>query len=252
VRPEEAERPEDAEPPEGSEQSERPRPSRRTLTLIVTPLVAIFAMSTFGNAIHPQLLNSHPLWLIAMEPRLRYLLLVANKVQDTDKAFLPFLVIAVGRRLLSDPLYYLLGHLYGDAGVRWAEKRLGEGGMVIRFVERWFGRAAPVMVFCFPGPLVCLMAGATGMSVPMFITLNLVGTFAAVTLSYYAAGVIKGPLDAVNNFYAHNGRWLLVVSVVITLGWVVMQQRSGKGELRSVSEIERELEEEAAREPDPE
>lgn len=219
----------------------------------MTPLVAIFAVSTVGNAIHPQLVNSHPLWLIAMEPRLRYLLLVARKVQQADNAFLPFLVVAVARRLLSDPLYFLLGHLYGDAGVRWAEKRLGEGGSVIRFYERMFSRAAPVMVFLFPGAIVCLMSGATGMSVPVFVALNVVGTIFAVSVSYYFAEVLATPLDAINRFYAHNNRWLLVLSVLFTVGYVVMQRRQGKGELRSVSQIERELDEEAAlEEADPE
>lgn len=211
----------------------------------MTPLVAIFAISTFGNAIHPQLLNTHPLWLIAVEPRLRYLLLVARKVHLTDNAFLPFLLVAVGRRLLSDPLYFLLGHLYGDAGVRWAERRLGEGGSLIRFYEKAFGKAAPVMVFLFPGAIVCLMAGATGMSVPVFVTLNLVGTVFSVTMSYYFAGLVSAPLDFVNRFYGRYNRWLLAISIVTTIGWVVMQRRQGKGGVQSVAEIERDLDQEA-------
>lgn len=237
------EAPEPAEEPSEA----RRRPSRRTIWLIVTPIVAIVAISTIGNAIHPQLLKDHPLWLIAMEPRNRYLLLVARKVD-----FIPFLLVAVIRRLLSDPLFYALGHLYGDAGVRWAERRMGEGGgTVIRFYERAFKKAAPIMVFFIPGAIVCLLAGATGMSVPVFVVLNVVGTVLAVTANYYFADVVATPIDAINGFYSRNSRILLVISIAFTVGWVLMQRGRGKGDLRTVSEIERELETERRRVTEP-
>ena len=51
------------------------------------------------------------------------------------------------------------------------------------------------MVFFFPGPLVCVLAGATGMSIPLFAICNVVGTFAAVVGYYYLAETIKGPLE---------------------------------------------------------
>ena len=74
--------------------------------LIVVPILAVVALGTLGNALHAPLLKEHPLWLVAMEPRNRFLLLVAEKV-----SFWPFLVVATVRRLASDPLFYLLGHL---------------------------------------------------------------------------------------------------------------------------------------------
>jgi membrane protein DedA with SNARE-associated domain len=214
----------------------RPRPSRRTLTVIVTPIIVLVTIGTVGNAIHPALLKSHPMWLVAMEPRTRYLLLVANK----DVALVPFVVVAVIRKLLSDPLFFLLGFLYGDNAVAWVERRFDNNSGMVRRIERLFRRAAPVMVFLFPGPLVCVLAGATGMSVPAFAVFNVVGTVVAVVFYYYLAGTIKGPLDAINNFYSHNFKWLLVLSVLLTVYWLWDQRR--KGNMTSLADAEAQLE----------
>ncbi|HVM03252.1 MAG TPA: hypothetical protein VM263_11330 [Acidimicrobiales bacterium] len=217
---------------------ERPRPTRRTLALILGPIIAVVIVGTLGNMFHPRLLRDHPLWLVAMEPRNRYLLLVADKVD-----FVPYLVVATVRRLVSDPLFYLIGVLYGDAGVRWIERRLGDDVGLVRGLERWFRRAAPLMVFLFPGAIVCVLAGATGMSPVLFLAANVLGTLTVVSLLYRFAEFFDGPLGAVNRFYASNTRLLTVISVVATLVWIWDQRRRGRSGLKSISTMERELEE---------
>jgi membrane protein DedA with SNARE-associated domain len=216
-------------------EDDRPRPSRRTVTVIVVPIVILITIGTIGNAIHPALLKSHPLWLVAMEPRNRYLLLVANK----GVPLLPFLLIAVVRKLASDPLFFLLGHIYGDNAVTWVERRFDNNSGIVRRIERLFRRAAPVMVFFFPGPLVCTLAGATDMSIALFTVCNVAGTIAAVTAFYYVAETIEGPLNAINNFYSRNFKWLLAVSIALTLYWLWDQRR--KGGMPSLDEVEHEL-----------
>lgn len=217
-----------------------PRPSRHTLAVIVGPILAVVALGTLGNMFHPALLRDHPLWLVAMEPRNRFLLLVAGKVD-----FVPFLVVATVRRLISDPLFFALGALYGDTGVRWAERRLGDDIGVVRAIERGFSKAAPLMVLLFPGAIVCVLAGATGMSPVVFLALNLAGTLTVVTLLYRFAEVFDGPLGAVNRFYGSNTRLLTAVSIVAVVAWLWSQRRRGKSDLRSISAIEKELDDAA-------
>ena len=185
--------------------------------------MAVFVVGTIGNAIHPTLVKDHPLWLVAMEPRNRFLLLVAGKV-----SFWPFLIVATVRRLISDPLFYLLGYFYGERGVRWIERRMGEGGGVVRAIEHGFAKAAPVLVFLFPGAIICVLAGATGMSPVLFLVLNVLGTVTMVTLMYQLAEVLDGPLGAINRFYGNNTRTLLVISVAVTLYWLWDQRRRGR------------------------
>lgn len=215
---------------------ERPPPSRRTLTLLVVPIVGLIVLGNVGNAIHPTLINNHPLLLVAMEPRNRFLLLVAGKVD-----FLPFLLVAVIRRMASDPLFYLLGYLYGDAGVRWMERRMNDTVGMVKAMERWFVKAGPVLVFLFPGLFACVLAGATRMKPSVFMALNLTGTATVVTLLYNFAGFFDGPLGAVNRFYGNNGLILTIVSVTLTVGWLISQRRQGKGDIQSISRFEEDL-----------
>lgn len=203
----------------------------------MTPIIVLVLIGTVGNAVHPALIKDHPLWLIAADPRARWVLLVADKV-----SFWPMYTIAVVRRLLSDPLFFILGHLYGDRAVRWAERRFDSGTGVIKLVERLFQRAAPVLVFLFPGPLVCVMAGATGMSVGWFAALNIIGTMTTVFALYEFAGLIRGPINAINDFYSHNFKWLTAVSIGITLLWFLNQFRKGRSEVQSLTNLEQELE----------
>ena len=178
------------------------------------------------------------MWLVAMEPRNRFLLLVAQQ----KVSFWPFLLVASLRRLVSDPLFYLLGYLYRDRAVRWMERKMGEGGALVRAIERAFTKAAPVMVFVLPGLPVCVLAGATGMRPVVFAALNVIGTFSMVTLMYQLSEVLDGPLGAVNRFYADNTLTLFIVSFVALAAYLVTQYRQGRGELQSVSAIEKELE----------
>src|SRR5688572_15169228 len=157
--------------------------------MIVTPIIVLISIGTIANAIHPTLVKNHPLLLVALEPRNRWIILVAEKV-----SFWPLLVFGTVRRLASDPLFFLLGHLYGDNAVRWAERRFDANTGTVQKIEKVFQKAGPVLVFFFPGALVCVLAGATGMSPLLFFILNVVGTIFTVTVLYHFASVVEGPV----------------------------------------------------------
>ena len=228
----------------------RPHPSRRTLTLLVSPIIAIVVIGMVGQAFFPTLLKEHPLALVALEPRARNLLLVAGREGGID--YLPFLLIAVVRKVISDPLFYLLGWYYGDNAVAWVERKMNDQSGFVRAIERLFSKAGPVMVFVMPGGLVCALAGATGMSWVLFITLNVVGTITMVTAYYFLADVpwLNGALEWLTGFITGNSRWLTVVSVLLTIAWIINQRRQGKLEVEGVDSIERQLEGGDAATPD--
>jgi membrane protein DedA with SNARE-associated domain len=214
----------------------RPRPSRRTLVLLVAPIIVLISVGTIANAIHPTLVKNHPLLLVALEPRNRWIILVADKV-----SFVPLLIFGTIRRLASDPLFFALGYLFGDNAIRWAERRFDMGTGTIQKIEKVFQKAGPVLVFLFPGALVCVLSGATGMSPVLFGILNVVGTIVTITVLYNFASVVDGPVDAINNFYGNNVVWLTVVSITLTVLYVANQWRQGKSEIQSLTHIEDEL-----------
>jgi membrane protein DedA with SNARE-associated domain len=216
---------------------ERPKPSRRTLALIVTGIIVLFSAGAIGMAFHPVLINDHPLWLVALDPRDRWIVAAVA----VNVSFWPILGWATFRKLIGDPLFYLLGYLYGDNAVKWAEKRLGPAGELARGAERWFKKAPWIWVALFPNVPVCTLAGAVRMNVAWFMALNLVGTVARVILIYQFAGLpfIEGPVDAITGFYGDNARWLLPLSIGLTVVYVIFESR--RGGIESVDRLESEL-----------
>jgi hypothetical protein len=191
----------------------RTRPERRRLRLLLGFIVVVTVTNMIGDVLAAGLVEEHPLWLISLNSRKRWILAV---VPHTDVA--PFFVVAVLRQLLSDPVYYALGRWYGDAGARWIEKKMGEGGSVIRWLESGFAKASWPMVAIFR-------------------------TF---------GDVFGGPIGAVTGFLNDYRLPIMAVSFVLVALNFALNKKQGKSELESVSELERELEEEAARdEPGP-
>jgi membrane protein DedA with SNARE-associated domain len=212
-------------------------PSRRTLVLLVAPIAVLITIGTIANASTPYLLKEHPLVLIAAEARNRNLILAASRVDPV-----PYMVFGVLRRLLSDPLFFLLGYFYGENAVRWAERRMGGTDWIVRFTRQGFRRAAGVMVFLFPGALVCVLAGVSRMRIRTFLVLNFTGTVAMVIVLRIFADVFEGPVGAIQRFNDRNFRWLLVVSAVGVAGYVLLTWRQGDSDIAALRNIEQELE----------
>jgi len=190
---------------------ERPKPSRRTLILLVSPIVAVVAMGFIASAFTPALATRHPLLLIALDARNRFLVLARH----VD--LVPFVIVAVLRRSLSDPLFYLLGRFYGEGALRWLEKK-GGGGELVVLTEKMFKRAAYPMVFAFPGAIVCALAGQTGMSPVGFVAANLAGTLTAVFAVRRFSATIASPVEGLLGFFNRH----LVATTAVSIGLVVL------------------------------
>jgi membrane protein DedA with SNARE-associated domain len=187
------------------------KPSRRTLILLIAPIIILSTAGTIATAFTPTLATRHPLLLIALDARNRMLVLA----REVD--LVPFVVVAFLRRSLSDPLFYLLGRLYGDRAIRWLEKK-GGGGELVKMTERWFAKASYLMVFVFPGAIVCALAGATRMRPIAFAACNVGGTLASIAAVRVFSDTISSPVEALLGFFDRN----LVLTTSITVGLVVL------------------------------
>jgi membrane protein DedA with SNARE-associated domain len=209
------------------------RPSRPVLTVIVGFLILIVIAGTLGNIFLAPLRRDHPLIVLLLDARNRQLVLVSNRM-DT----LSFVAAGMLRRMLSDPLYFLLGYWYGDRAVRWMEGKLGPGGgPLVRSFERVFGKAAPVMVFLFPGVPVCVLAGATGMSPITFAVCNVAGTLTAVIGLRVFSNAVSGPIDGLTGWVDGNAKWIALAALGSTLILFLQQRRTGTGELQALTEL---------------
>jgi membrane protein DedA with SNARE-associated domain len=212
------------------------RPSRRTLSLIVTPIAALIILSWIGDASAPYLVDHHPLWLISLNARNRNLVLVVNQLDA-----LPYYTVGTLRLLLSDPLFYLLGYFYGDGAIRWMERQAPTYGKLMRGAERWFSVAAYPLVFFAPNNFICLFAGAAGMSIPTFLILNVTGTITRLWMIRVVGDVFADPIDNVIRFIQDYRLPLLALSIVLVLLTIWNERRQGTGELESLTHLEEEL-----------
>jgi membrane protein DedA with SNARE-associated domain len=207
-------------------------PSKRTVTIVVAILITFTVAGTLGNIFLAPLRKDHPLIVLLLDARNRQLILVSNRMD-----LVPFIAVGVMRRMVSDPLYYMLGYWYGEGAVRWMEQKLGSGGGVVRTVERIFGKAAPVMVFLFPGAPVCVLAGASGMSPIVFALCNLGGTISVVVGLRVFSTAISGPIESLTSFVDHNAKWLALAAVLSTAYLFWQQRRTGTGEIQALTDL---------------
>jgi membrane protein DedA with SNARE-associated domain len=216
---------------------EERRARRKRLTILLIPIVAFSAAGMVINWLSPALIKHHPLVVVFFNPINRYLILAANRVKTWE-----FFTVGFIRLVLTDPLYFLLGRWFGDGALDWIENKTGNSGTV-PFIKKWFGRAGPLFVFLAPNPYVCLLAGAAGMNVGMFIGLNATGTLGRLILIKATGDVFEPILRPVVNFLDRYRWQFVVISIALFALQAAMNRKKGKtGEVESVSKMADELE----------
>ncbi|MGI8663915.1 MAG: hypothetical protein ACR2LQ_12015 [Acidimicrobiales bacterium] len=215
---------------------ERARPSRRTAALVITPIIAFVVLSAIGDALTTTWADQHPLALLALNARNRVALLVTNRLEPV-----PYYVVGTLRLLASDPLFFLLGMLYGDAAVRWVERKSKTFGEQMRVYEKLFQKASYPLVFIAPNNFICIFAGAAGMSIPGFFITNVTGTIARLYLLRVVGDVFSSPIDSVLSFFADHRLPLLALSVALVGLTLAVDRRRGNSEIGALRELEHDL-----------
>jgi membrane protein DedA with SNARE-associated domain len=212
---------------------------RRRLALLLGPISVLVIASMVGSALAPTLITEHPVWLLVLDARIRHVLLVATKIDP-----IPYYLIGTLRLTVSDPLFYLLGYWYGEAALAWVDANSGTVGRLLRVLERFFGKASYPLVFLAPNNYICLFAGASRMTPPVFLILNVSGTITRLVLLRLLGDVLEDPLDAVLDFIARNQLRLTLLTIAIVIAQAAWDKRRGTGELEAISELEERIEEE--------
>ena len=199
---------------------------------MVAPIVALIAAAYVGDALTTTLARDHPLLLVLLNARSRVLVLTTNQLDAVSY------YLGAGLRLLaSDPLFYLLGRWYGDAMIVWVEKRSKTFGEQIRLYERGFAKAAYPFVFLMPNPYICLFAGASGMQLGSFFTLNILGTLARLYLIRWLGKAFDSPIQSVLSFFARYRVPLFVISTALVVFIIWNDRRQGKDEIGSMLDL---------------
>jgi len=229
------------DPTDGGPAPERPAAphplGRRRLVLLMVPIVALIIASNVGDALTTTLAPSHPLALVALNARSRILVLVTNQLDAFS-----YYGMATLRLMVSDPLFFLLGLWYGDAAVAWMERRTRTWGSTMRQLERWFGKAAYPLVFLAPNNIICLLAGAAGMSVTGFFIANLAGTVVRLYAIRVVGASFEAPIDDLLGFLSDHRMPLLIGSLALLALTSLLELKRGDSELDAVLHLDDELE----------
>ncbi|MDP8988216.1 MAG: hypothetical protein M3N11_07710 [Actinomycetota bacterium] len=196
----------------------RRRPGRRLL-LVGACLAVVATAAVIGNALAPTLLVRHPLLLLALNATTRHLVLTSTSVD-----LVPYVVVGLGRRLLEDPLLFLLGRWYGDDAIAWLDGKVG-GGTYLRAVQRSFHRVGWLLVALAPGGVVCVLAGVSRMRTAVFLALNVAGTLVTIALLRRFGDAFAGPIEVLLAFSVDNVVALTAVSVLLTVVWLLRRRR---------------------------
>jgi membrane protein DedA with SNARE-associated domain len=209
---------------------------RNGIILFAVPMAITTVLAWVGDALAPTLLVSAPIILIICNPRLRYLVLAAPML-----GALPFITVAVGRLVLTDPFFYWFGRRYGDVAIRWMERKLGPGAAIVLWLERFFARTSHVAVALVPNQWICLLAGATKMRIWVFVVLNVGGTVARVVAIWMLGDVFADPLLSVNHWIgAHRLQLTFLTFALVALAvWRTM--RKGERPIETPGDLVEEL-----------
>jgi hypothetical protein len=145
---------------------------------VVLPLAILSLVSAGGTLAAPVLHGRNPLLLMALSPRLPFLLLAVPRVE-----FVPFVLIGTARLCLADPFHFRFGRSVG-----WL--RHGKGRLMPRLVgHRWARPATAAAVVLRPNGRHLALAGAVGLPTWVVVALDVVGTVAYVA-GLHGAGAL--------------------------------------------------------------
>ncbi len=184
-------------------------------------------------------INGNPLGLLALNSSNKYLL--ATSV-STD--LLPAMVVASIRLLAPDPLFYLLGFLYGERALRWARNVFPGSDPLFDQIQRTDGGFAHILdllVLVAPNNPVCLIAGVAKMDWKRFAVLNVVGTIGRILLMRLIGAIFEDQIRDLLDIVSRYQRWFTIASVVGVVGYLVWQTVGRRGLIGGVEELEDEL-----------
>ncbi|HEX5586820.1 MAG TPA: hypothetical protein VFZ17_05890 [Acidimicrobiia bacterium] len=198
--------------------------NRPHVAVYLVPIAVVILVGQVSRAIWPSLLEAAPSALLFMTSTISRLLLVQPLVPTAV-----FFAVAITRILLLAPLYYFFGRDYGDAALRWGEDKLGASSQAVGKIERGFRKFSHLLVVCWWSPLVCTMAGTTGMRARTFFPLIAAGAIGRVSLIYFVGDWLAAPLTEISQFIGRYAIYLTPITIALTVAQVWYSRRRRRG-----------------------
>ena len=211
-------------------------PAKPFVTLAIAISIASLVAGWIGDAIWVELVESHPLLLMALTPRNRYLALVSNEVSSVA-----YYVVGFLRLVGSDPVNYLLGLWFGDKAIAWVGRKSKTYGPLIDDGASFFRRYSAPLIFLMPNNIICALAGASGVKVRTFMVANITGTIARLIVVRQFSSRFESEIGGITEWIGRYRTPLLILSV-LAVAWTVFGEfRGNDSELKNLVHLEDEM-----------
>lgn len=208
-------------------------PPKKIVSRVLVVLAAIsLGLAWAGDFLLAAVVEDNPIWLIAMNPRSRNLILAVPNI-----AIVPFFVVAFLRLTASDPLYFLLGYWHGDKAIAWTERRSKTYGPIVRDIEKWFGTYAYFFIFAMPNNIISALSGAAGIKIRTFMALNFSGTLIRLVIVWKLGERFSSPLSGVVDFISEYKVPVMIVSGLLVAWTIFGEFRGDNGEISSLKDL---------------
>ena len=188
-------------------------PGVRRLILVVVAIAA--GGGVLGAALSPYLLVEHPLWLVALNPDSRHVVLAAAQIDAWQ-----LIAVAAPRRGFAFVATYGLGSLYGYKLIVWLEKKQPWLKKLIDLAERMFVRFGGWMVLVLPVFSVAGLAGVGRLPLYKFVLATIPGQIAWAYVMVYFGDAVSNWTEPIIAFLSEH----LLESTLICIGLVAIHQ----------------------------
>lgn len=209
------------------------------LPLIGASIIALVAANNIGNIVWASWLESRPLGLLALNSSNKYLLGTSVSTE-----LVPFMVIAVVRLMLPDPLFWLLGYAYRDRALHWGRQVFPAMNPLFDQFEEdrpGFRRLLDALVVIMPNNPVSLLAGMAAMPIRRFLLLSFLGTVGRVAIMRTLGEIFRDQIEDLLDVVAQYQGWLMRGSLILVVGFVAWQAFSQKGLVGGVESLDDEF-----------
>lgn len=190
------------------------------------------ALAYIGDFLVAGIVEDRPVWLVALNPRSRNLILAAPNM-----AIVPFFVVAFLRLTASDPIYFLLGHWHGDKALAWTERRSKTYGPIVRDMEKWFGTYAYFFIFAMPNNIISALSGAAGIKLRTFMALNFSGTIVRLIIIWKVGERFSSPIKGFVELISEYKIPLMILSGVMVLWMIFGEFKGDNGEISGLKDL---------------
>ena len=204
---------------------EGPPTPPRWAPLTLVAFVSLVVCSYIGTAVSTKWVNTNPEGLLMLSSRVRHLLAVAGGGID----FWSYFWIGGLRLAVAFVVCHLIGRAYGRTVLVWFGRYLGVRAEQIHSIMDLFHRAEWIVIPFFAGSnIVAAISGIARVSALRLTVLLTIGLVVRLVFWWEVARIADDEIDAVLDFLNTYQTPALIVSVVLTIGFVMLNLKRGR------------------------